>query len=805
MSQFKELKYTELKNGCNVKELNFKTTKELAPYQEGTIGQERAVKAFDFGLQVKMEGYNIYVSGPSGTGKTTYAKASTKKIAQTEPVPFDWCYVYNFDNPRSPIALRFDPGVGKSFKEDMGELVEVFNTEIQKAFNSDDYEKQKNEIIKVYDEKRDVLMKEMTDMAKGNGFGVKSTNTGIYFMPIVDGVTVNEEQYDELEESIKESISEASDKVQENAATIMRDIREAEKASKKAIDDLDYKVCMFAIGHYVNAVQEKYKDFERVIKYLEDVQEDVLENISEFIETDSEEEEGLSSLIPMLNKKTSEDITSKYKVNLLVDHSETKGAPVIIDYNPTYYNLIGEVEYDSEFGNLTTDFMKIKGGLLHKANGGYLVVQAQDILSNMQSWEALRRVIKTKEISMETMREQMGAFVAPILKPEPIPASVKVIMIGSSYYYELLDEYDEEFEKQFRIKADFDYEMSRNADNVKKLASFVRTFSEKENVAHFDVSAVAGIVEYSSRLSERQDKLSARFNQITELLCEAATWARLEGDTLITATHIKKAIFEKEQRLRMYEEKLDEMLNENVIMIDTKGNKVGQINGLAVLDMGHYCFGNPSRITATTYMGKAGIINIEKEADMSGQTHDKGVQIITGYLGQTYAQDFPLSLSCRICFEQNYSGIDGDSASSTELYSILSSLSGMPINQELAVTGSINQRGEIQAIGGASYKIEGFFDLCSKRGLTGNQGVLIPASNVKDLVLKEEVVEAVKKGLFHIYPISFLDEGIELLMGMPAGKKDKTGKYSTSSIHGKVIKRLREYHKKASGEGVSRR
>lgn len=805
MTQKKELSYTELKNGCSVKDLEFQTTEELAPFEEGIIGQERAVNAFDFGLQVKMKGYNIYVSGPAGTGKTTYAKNSTKQIAEKEAIPYDWCYVYNFANPRSPIALRFEHGTGKQFRDDMSELVEVFNIEIQKAFNSDDYDKQKNEITKIYDDKRDVLMKEMTDMAKENGFGVKSTNTGIYFMPIVDGVTINEEQYDDLAEEVKDEISISSEKVQEKAATIMRDIKEAEKESKKAIDDLDYKVCMFAIGHYVNGVQEKYKNYERVIKYLEAVQEDVLENISEFIEIDSDEEEGLSSLIPMLNKKQSEDITLKYKVNLIVDNSETKGAPVVIDFNPTYYNLIGEVEYDSEFGNLTTDFMKIKGGLLHKANGGYLIVQSQDILSNTQSWEALRRVMKTGEISMESLREQMGAFVAPTLKPEAIPASVKVIMIGSSYYYEVLHEYDEDFEKLFRIRADFDYEMKRSVENVKKLAHFIRSFSEREKVGHFDANAVSCIVEYSSRLVERQDKLSTRFNHISEILCEAATWARLEGKELITGTHIKKAIREKEQRLRMYEEKLNEMLDENVIMIDTKGKKIGQINGLAVLDMGHYCFGNPSRITATTYLGKSGIINIEKEADMSGQTHDKGVQILTGYLGQTYAQEFPLSLSCRICFEQNYNGIDGDSASSTELYCILSSLAELPINQELAVTGSINQRGEIQAIGGATYKIEGFFDLCKKRGLTGNQGVIMPASNVKDLVLKEDVIEAVKEGKFHIYPISSLDEGIELLMEMPAGKKDKGGKFPLASVHGKVMKKLREYYKKASGDGTTRR
>lgn len=804
MPQPKELKYTQLKNTCTASNFKFDTTEELTPLT-GIIGQERAVKAFDFGLRVKMQGYNIYMAGPAGTGKTTYAKASTEKIAEKEDPPFDWCYVYNFDNPRSPLALRFIKGKGKQFRDDMAELVEVFNIEIQKAFNSDDYEKQKNEIVNAFEAKRDKLMKEMTEMAKGFGFGIKSTNTGIYFMPVIEGETINEEAYEKLDEPTKDKINELSDIVQEKAATIMRDIKEEEKISKKANDDLDYKVCMFAIGHYVNGIQEKYKDYDRVIKYIEAVQEDVLENICEFIETEPEEEETLSSLIPMLSKKTAEDITLKYKVNLMVDNSDTNGAPVIADFNPTYYNLLGEVEYDNEFGNLTTDFMKIKAGLFHKANGGYLIVQAQDILSNVQSWEALRRVIKTKEISMENLREQLGAMTVPTLKPEPIPISVKVIMVGNSYFYELLHEYDEDFEKLFKIRADFDYEMNRTSENTQKLASFIRSFTERENTGSFSAEAVAKVVEYSSRLVERQDKLTTRFNHLTEVLCEAATWAKLAGDSIITGSHIDKAIYEKVQRLKMYEEKLSEMLEEEIILIDTNGEKIGQINGLAVYDMGSYEFGNPTRITATTYLGKAGIVNIEKEAEMSGPTHNKGVQVITGYLGQTYAQDYPLSLSCRICFEQNYSGIDGDSASSTELYAILSSLADVPINQELAVTGSVNQRGEIQAIGGVTFKIEGFFNLCKKRGLTGSQGVIIPNSNINDLVLNDEVVEAVKTGKFHIYPISNIDEGIEMLMGVSAGKKDKNGKFPINSIHGRVMKKLKEYYKKSSGETPLRR
>lgn len=794
-----ELKYTQLKNGCYPEDFSFQTTEELTPLQ-GIMGQERAVKAFEFGLMVKMKGYNIYMSGPSGTGKTTYAKESTERLAATEAVPKDWCYVYNFQNPRNPLALRFEPSVGRQFKEDMAELVQLIKAELQKVFRAEDYEKQKNELLRSFDEKRSELMEQMSKMAGEFAFQVKTTNSGIYFMPIVEGKAIGEEEYEDLPEDVKEGIEKNSQTVQEKASTIMRDIRELDKNSKKQVEKLDYRIGMFAIGHHISAVQEKYQAYERVIEYINAVREDVLDNLNQFFEEEEECEENISSLLPMLGKKTAEDVTLKYKVNLMVDHTKSTGAPVVITFNPTYSNLMGEVEYDSEYGNLTTDFMKIKSGLFHKANGGYLIVQAQDILASSQAWESLRRVIKTKEINMDGIREQLGVVAAPTLKPEPIPADFKVIMIGSNYYCELLGDYDEQFHKFFKIKADFDYEMYRSNENMGKIAQFVKSFVEREKTMEFDVSAICAIVEYSSRTAERQDKLSTRFNQLAEILSEAVTWTKMAGDAIVSAAHIKKTIFEKEDRMKLYEEKLDEMLDENVIMIDTKGAEIGQINGLAVLDMGSYAFGNPSRITATTYVGKSGIVNIEKEARMSGQTHDKGVQIINGFLGQTYAQEFPLSLSCRVCFEQNYNGIDGDSASSTELYCILSSLSNLPIRQDLAVTGSVNQKGEIQAIGGVTHKIEGFFDLCKKRGLTGTQGVVIPVSNVKDLVLMDEVVAAVREGQFHIYPIRHIDEGIGLMMGREAGERREDGKYPADSVHGLVMEKLRRFDELAKGK-----
>lgn len=783
-----ELNYKKLKRVCTLEEFDFNNTDELEA-KHSIIGQQKAVKAMEFGLSIKMKGYNIYMSGPSGTGKTTYAKEIAKRFAKNEAVPYDWCYVYNFDDSRKPTALRFKPGEGKEFKDDMKELVEMLNVEIPKVFSDDDYENQKNEIIDSYEQQRDALMKDMSDKAKEYGFGVKTTSSGVYFMPIIDGVSLNEEEFENLPEEQKEEILKKSDVVQDTAQDIMKELKGYEKEAKKEINDLDYKVGMFTIGPYITELQEKYKQYEKVIKYLNQVKEDILENIQDFIEEDDEEEdENVAALIPLLGKKPCVETTDKYGVNLLVDNSKTKGAPVVVDFNPTYYNLIGEIEYDTEFGNMTTDYKKIKSGLFHQANGGYLILQAQDLMANAQAWEVLKRVIRTKEITIESLRDQLGGLTVSTLKPEPIPVDVKVIVIGSNYIYNILYEYEEDFQKLFKVRADFDSEMDFNYENIKSLAKYIKGFSEREKTMPFDISAVSKIVEYSSRVAESQNKLTTRFNQIVEILCESATWAKLENSKIVNVDHVMKAIYEKIARSNMYEQKMDEIIEQNIIMIDTVGKKVGQINGLAVLDTGDYTFGKPTRITATTYAGRSGIVNIEKEAELSGSIHDKGVQVISGYLGQTYAQEYPLSLSCRLCFEQNYNGVDGDSASSTELYVILSSLSEIPINQEIAVTGSINQFGEIQAIGGVTYKIEGFYDLCKLRELTGNQGVIIPYQNVSDLVLKDEVIQSVKEGKFHIYPIKHINEGIEILTDTPY-----------KQIYSKVLEKLKKFYKASLG------
>ena len=613
MRKIYELDYTKLKNVCSPSDFNFQSTAELTPLEE-IIGQERAVKAFEFGLAVKMKGYNIYMCGPSGTGKTTYALSSTQKLAATEPVPMDWCYVYNFENPMKPMAISFEAGIGKRFVDDMAELVAQFRKELSKAFRSEDYEKEKLMIAHSFEEQQDEMFDEMSVLADEYDFILKSMESGIYFIPIVNGEPVENENYDVLSEEEKEAIDKNNLLLREKTAPFMRKIYEFRKECDKQIDELNHKIANAAIGHYIEEVKETYKTNERVISYINNLQKDVLEHLEYFMEEEEPEEDVLSSLMPLFGKKQEEDVTQRYRVNLIVDNSQTQGAPVVVNFNPTYNNLMGEIEYDSEFGNLTTDFMKIKSGLFHQANGGYLIVQAHDILSAPHAWEALRSVIKTKEINIDTIRELQGSTATPVLKPEPIPIQFKVIMIGSEYFYNVLSEYDEEFDKFFKIRADFDYEMPRTDENILKITQFIKGFVEREKTLEFDVSAICAIIEYSSRSTSRQDKLSTRFNYLAEILVESYTWAKLENATIITAKHVQEAIYEKEQRMKLYEEKLDEMLDEEVVMIDTQGSEIGQINGLAVLDMGSYAFGTPSRITATTYVGKSGIVNIEKEA-----------------------------------------------------------------------------------------------------------------------------------------------------------------------------------------------
>ncbi|MBR1738621.1 MAG: AAA family ATPase, partial [Firmicutes bacterium] len=734
----KELGYEELRSEIKIDDKKFEEImNENTPY-DSIIGQDRAEEALKFGLNIKSKGYNIFISGVPGTGKTTFAKRFANATAENEPVPDDICYVYNFKNPKSPKLLKLKAGLGKEFKTEMEDLIDILSIEIPKIYNSEDYENEKNLILKIYQDSRNEIIDVITEEAKEQDFGTKMTNSGMYFMPIIDGKMISEEEFDELSEEEKNKISEKSEIIQEKASDSMKMIKEFEKLAKSGIAEAEYTIGLFTVGRYIAEIQEKYADNEDVTKYLMEVKEDIIENIADFV-NEEEEDENMQNVVPWMVKKNTEDIYDRYKVNLMVDNSELTGAPVIIDYNPTYANLIGEVEYDNEYGNFVTDFMKIKSGLLHKANGGYLILQASDLLGSPFAWDTLKRALNTEEIVIEPVKEyQLGGISMTSLKPEPLKINVKVILLGTEYYYDVLDDYDDGFQKLFKIHALFDHEMKKTEDNIYSVVRFVKNYMLKNKSKDFDKSALLELIRFSTRTAERKDKLTTEFSLLNQILIEADTWAKMDGADVISDKYIRKAIDKKYNFLNLYEEKLNSMILEDDIMIQTDGSVIGQINGLAVMDYSGITFGKPSRITATSYLGKSGIVNIEKEAEMSGNIHDKGVQVITGYLGEKFAQDFPLSLSCRICFEQNYSGIDGDSASSTELYAILSSLANLPIRQDIAVTGSVNQKGEIQPIGGVTYKIEGFFDICNKRGLTGKQGVMIPKQNVKDLTLKDE-------------------------------------------------------------------
>lgn len=785
----KELSYKDLDYRCGEAVFPFKSTAELGTF-EGIIGQERASKAMKFGLKMKMRGYNIYMSGPTGTGKTSFAKQIVNEMASTMSVPDDWCYIYNFTKPNQPMAIKLPAGMGKEFQADMEAFVKVIKQEIVNAFDNDQYEKEKAEIMEEYESKKDELLDKLSEDAETHGFKVNTGTAGIYFLPIVEGKAISEEEFENLDDNIKEEINEKTNILQQDTLEIIRKLKNNEKETKQKVSEWENKIALLALGVQMNDLKEKYRKFDVIMEYLDNVQKDILDNLDDFQEEEVSEEQP-QFIIPFMQKE--ETPVYKYKVNVLVDNSSLKGAPVIIDFNPTYPNLIGKIEYENEFGSVSTDYTKIKPGLFHLANGGYLILQAKDVLGNPQAYEAINRVLKTKKINIENMKDQAGVVAVPALKPQPIPVDIKVILVGNTQIYQLLYEYEEDFRKLFKVKVDFDEEMERSEENILKLSAFISGFCRKEETLHFDRSGVARVVEYASWLVEDQNKLTTRFNDIVEILCEACMWAEDDRARFVKAKHVKQAIVEKAARCDRVDKKMLEMLEDGTIMVDTNGEEIGQINGLTVMDMGDYSFGKPSRITASTYIGESGIVNVEREVDLSGTSHSKGVLILSGYIGQKYAQDFPLSLTASLCFEQLYGGVDGDSASSAELYAILSSLAEVPIKQYIAVTGSVNQKGEIQPVGGVSYKIEGFFELCRHRGLDGKHGVIIPHQNCRNLVLNEEVVDAVRKKLFHIYPVTTIDQGIQLLTGLEAGDKNTDGSYKKGTVNYLVNSKLEKF------------
>ena len=791
MSRIKELSFNQLKKACDPAVFKFKTTKELEPFV-GTIGQTRGIKAMEFGLNIDIKGYNMYLEGPTGIGKTIYARDKLNAAAKNKPVPDDWCYVYNFDNPNEPVAISLPPKMGREFTADMDQFIETTRVEIKSAFNNQDFATEKNNIEQSVEEKKVKLIEKLNKDAMRQGFEIKNTPSGIYFLPMIDGKTLSEEEFNALDDATKAEFEQRSVDIQKATIETMQKIKEIERKANEKMNSWQNNIALFAVSIQINEMRNKYKKYPKIQTFLKNVQKDILAHLSDFIS------EPQCQQTPM-GKMEQERPWEKYKVNLFVDNSELEAAPVIIDSNTSFYNLFGKLEYENSFGTLKTDFSLIKPGLIHQANGGYLVLQVRDLLTNPVIWDSLKRVLRTKLIYVDTLKDyQMNTVAIASLKPEPIPVNIKVILVGpDSIYYQLLD-YDEDFRKLFKVKVEFEEEAPRTEANMFKIAQFIHNFCEKEKAPHFNAGAVAEVIEYCSRAVENQNKLSTQLNDITELLGESCTWAKMEGAKVVTAAYVKKAIAERIERINKYDQRLVEMIQNGTIMIDTEGKKVGQINGLSIMSIGEYSFGKPAKITANTYVGKTGIVNVEREVELSGTSHSKGVMILSAYIGEKFAQERPLSLSASLCFEQMYNGVDGDSASSTELYAILSSLSGLPIRQEIAVTGSVNQKGEVQAIGGVTDKIEGFFNICKLRGLTGEQGVMIPHQNIRNLNLSEEVIKAVKEGMFHVYAVKTVDEGIELLTGVPAGKKNKNGEYTIGTVNYLVNEKLKDYSEKAA-------
>ena len=788
MKNKNELSYKKLKTTCNPNIFNFETTSDLEPIRGG-IGQDRGIKALEFGLNVDINGYNLYLEGPTGVGKTMYTKNYLDTISKKKKVPQDWCYIYNFDNPNEPIALNLAAGQGKVFRDTMDRFIKDIKTDIKQTFNNEDFEKEKVLIKQEYEDKRTALMTKLNEKSAKYGFQVKSANNGIYMMPVVNGKTIEQEEFEKLDDNVKQEYEDKSSIVQQHVMDAISEIKSIQQESEKKVNEWQSNVALLTINAHINYIKSNFKRNRKITKFLDDIKKDILKNIDAFLAPDEKDNKNsmqgpkIESPKPWLN----------YRVNLFVDNSATEGAPVIMDSNYSYPNVFGKLEYENYYGSLKTDYTMLKPGLLHIANGGYIIFQAADLVSNSLCYETLKKVLRTKQLGIDNLVEQRSSMVMVSLKPEPIPLDLKVILIGNENIYQTLLSVDYDFRKLFKIKVEFEDDAPMTLENSNKLARVISGFCETEDLPPLDKSAMSKIIEFASRLCNNQEKLSTRFSELTQIVGEACTWAKLAKEKVVTAEIINKTLQEREERVQKYNEKYIEMITDNTLLIDTSGYQVGQINGLTVLSIGDYAFGLPTRITASTYVGKSGIINIEREVELSGSSHSKGVLILNGYLGDLFAQDMPLSLTASLCFEQLYNGVDGDSASSTELYAILSSLSGIPINQSIAVTGSVNQKGEIQPIGGVNEKIEGFFKICKLRGLDGSHGVMIPALNEKNLNLSDEVVEAVKNNLFHIYAISTIEEGIELLTGVPAGRKDSNGKFPAGSINYLAYEKLKKF------------
>jgi len=790
-----EVPVGKLRWECDPRTFDFKCTKDLAPLRE-FVGQERATRAVEFGINMVNAGYNIYVAGLTGTGKTSMVKAYIERVIKDQEARGetfqldDWCYLYNFKEADSPQIISLPKGKGKAFRAAMASLLNKIRQGLGEAFSSEEYKKQRQKLVEKVQAEQQKILEEISGEARHQGFIFQMTPAGPALIPIKEDRPMQEPEYLALDEVTRKQLGSRQAKLLKKLKANFETASSVQTKAVERLKKLDKDIGEYTVSDSFGSLFEQYSNWPKIAQYLTDLKSYILDNLELFKGT----EEPVNPMFgaPLSQVVGGRDPFLPFQVNVFVDNSEAKGPPVIVENNPNFGNMFGKIERRFLLGGYLSDHTMLKAGALNKANGGYVLISINDVLMNPGVWPALKRAIRNKEVRIEDPFEQYG-FIAPQgLRPEPMPIKIKVILTGDPMLYRLLSIYDEDFWEIFKVKADFDSEIENTKDNMMAYAAFLSGCCDECEAKHFDPSGVAKIIEYSARMVADQERLSSRFAQIKDWIQEANYWALKDSARFISARHVQKAMDERLFRHNLIDERIRDLINRGTIMIDTTGEVVGQVNGLSVYSLGDISFGKPSRITAKTFLGRGGVINIERESQLSGPIHNKGVMILSGYLGWKYAQDKPLSLSASLCFEQSYEGVEGDSASSAELYAILSSLSEIPIKQNIAVTGSVNQKGEIQPIGGVNQKIEGFFKICQAKGLIGDQGVLIPHQNLRNLMLREEVVEAVSQGQFHIYSARTIDEGIEILTSVSAGKRRKDGTYPASTVNYLIDRRLKE-------------
>ncbi len=785
--KLEKLKADQLSVTCSLNQFACKSSAELFPL-DGIVGQQRAVRALNLGLQIQNQGFNIFVVGTQGTGRTTAVKSYLEKIAAKQPVPSDWCYVFNFGNPRQPRALELPQGKGKDFVAKVDQFLLAAKSSINQMLESEEYSQQRENRIRQIERQKVKLNDQVLAKTEQAGFQLQGTQTGLLIVPLLEGKPISPEAIDQLPPNIRQDFEKRRKQLETELRKIFRKIRKLEQRRNQELDELEKNAVMFTLDPLIIELQENYTNHPQVLAWIHEMATDITENLNEFIGRQQPAPQHTSMpIMPVV-----EDYMKRYGVNLIVDNAARKSAPIVMLPNPTYSNLFGQIEKEPRFSALVTDFSMIKSGALHEANGGYLVLPARELLTSPLSYSALKRALQTKEILIEEASGPTGALTVKSLDPEPIPLTLKVIVIGEPMLYQQLYLLDPEFRELFKVKAEFDTTMDRTDENIQVYGAFVCMLHDKEDLRPLTADAIAAVVDYSSRLADNQTKLSIRFDIIADIIREANFYAQEQQKSIIEISEIKRSLEERIYRSNLLAEKIRELIEKRVILITTDGNVVGQVNGLSVLSLGDFSFGRPQRVTASVALGRGKIVDIEREAKLGGPLHTKGVLILSGYLANKFGKNKLLGLAARIVFEQSYSGIDGDSASSTELYALLSVLSDIPIQQRFAVTGSVNQHGEVQAIGCVNEKIEGYFEVCKAKGLTGNHAVIIPKSNMQNLMLKDEVIQAVRTGKFHIYAVETIDEGIELLTGIPAGKRLKDGTFPEGTVNALVDARLTE-------------